>query len=170
VLDVIDPASIWINVRFDQLQSSGLADGLAASIVLRSRSNQRIEGSIARVEPLADAVTEEVLAKVVFDQLPDMLPPVGELAKVTVALPVLAATPVVPNASIKRVDGEVGVWLIDNDKLRYVPVEIGVSDLDGRVQIMNGLNPGDRIVAYSKQALSSHSRITIVDQVMYAVP
>lgn len=170
VLDVIDPASIWINVRFDQLQSSGLAEGLAANIVLRSRSNERLQGRVARVEPLADAVTEEILAKIVFDKLPDSLPPVGELAKVTVALAVLNTLPVVPNASIQRVDGEVGVWLIDNDELRYVPVEIGVSDLDGRVQITQGLKAGDRIVVYSKQALSSHSRITIVEQLVGATP
>jgi HlyD family secretion protein len=168
VLDVIDPASIWINVRFDQLQSSGLVNGLAASIVLRSRSSQRLDGRVARVEPLADAVTEEIMAKVVFDQLPDTLPPVGELAKVTVALPALTTTPVVPNASIKRVDGEVGVWLIDNDELRYVLVEIGMSDLDGRVQITKGLKAGDRIVAYSKQELTRHSRITVVDHLVDA--
>jgi multidrug efflux pump subunit AcrA (membrane-fusion protein) len=76
----------------------------------------------------------------------------------------------VPNASIKRIDGEVGVWLIDNDELRYVLVEIGVSDLDGRVQITRGLKAGDNIVAYSKQALTRHSRITIVDQLVDAVP
>lgn len=170
VLEVIDPLSIWINVRFDQLQSSGLAEGLPASIVLRSRPSKHLKGRITRVEPLADAVTEEVLAKVVFDQLPDMLPPIGELAKVTVTLPELAATPVVPNASIKRVNGVSGVWLIENDELRYAPVEVGVSDLDGHVQITHGLNAGDQVVVYSKQELSSHSRISIVEKLVDAAP
>jgi RND family efflux transporter MFP subunit len=166
VIEVIDPLSLWINVRFDQLQSSGLAVGLPASIVLRSRPSKPLDGRITRVEPLADSVTEEILAKVVFDQLPDMLPPVGELAKVTVTLPALAATPVVPNASIKRVNGVTGVWLIENSELRYAPVDVGVSDLDGRVQITHGLKAGDHIVVYSKQELSRHSRITIVDQIV----
>ena len=170
VLEIIDPLSLWINVRFDQLQSSGLAAGLAANIVLRSRPSKPLAGRITRVEPLADAVTEEILAKVVFDQLPEMLPPVGELAKVTVTLPVLAATPVVPNASIKRVDGVTGVWLIENNELRYAPVEVGISDLDGLVQITQGLKVGDQVVVYSKQELSRHSRITIVDQLVDVKP
>lgn len=170
VLEVIDPLSLWINVRFDQLQSSGLTVGLPASIVLRSRPGKPLDGRITRVEPLADAVTEEILAKVVFDQLPDMLPPVGELAKVTVTLPALAATPVVPNASIKRVNGVTGVWLIENSELRYAPVDVGVSDLDGHVQITHGLKAGDHFVAYSRQELSRHSRITIVDQLVDATP
>ncbi|HRO59163.1 MAG TPA: efflux RND transporter periplasmic adaptor subunit, partial [Burkholderiaceae bacterium] len=34
---VIDPASLWINARFDQLRAASLRDGLPARIVLRSR-------------------------------------------------------------------------------------------------------------------------------------
>jgi multidrug efflux pump subunit AcrA (membrane-fusion protein) len=166
VLEVIDPLSIWINTRFDQLQSSGLAAGLPASIVLRSRPGVQLDGHVTRIEPLADAVTEEIQAKIVFDQLPEALPPVGELANVTVTLPVLAATPVVPNASIKRLNGEVGVWLIEHGQLRYAPVEVGISDLDGRIQILQGVKAGDRVVVYSKQELTRHSRITVVDHLV----
>lgn len=161
VLEVINPTSIWVNVRFDQLQSRGLSKDLPATIQLRSRSDS-LNGHVVRVEPLADAVTEEILAKVSFDLLPDQLPPVGELAEVNVVLPQLASTLVVPNASIKRQNGQTGVWLIENDSPRYVPVETGVADLDGRVQILSGLNHGDRVVVYSKQELSKRSRVSIV--------
>ncbi len=168
VLEVIDPASIWINVRFDQLQSKGLEKGLPANIVLRSRAGQALTGHVSRVEPLADSVTEEILAKVVFDQLPDPLPPVGELAEVTVALPLLDTAPVVPNASIKRINGNTGVWLIENDALQFVPVEIGAADLNGHVQILSGLKTGDNIVVYSKQELTSRSRVSVVDHLVDA--
>ena len=89
VVEVIDPASLWINVRFDQSSASGLAAGLAARIVLRSRADQSLAGHVLRLEPKADAVTEEILAKVGFDVLPELLPPVGELVEVTVDLPAL---------------------------------------------------------------------------------
>ena len=168
VLEVIDPSSIWVNVRFDQLRSSGLAAGLPASIGLRSHAGEPVAGRVARVEPLADAVTEEMLAKVAFERLPAALPPLGELAEVTVALPKLAAAPVVPNASIKHLDGKTGVWLIENDALRFVPVTVGAADLDGRVQILRGLKPGDSVVLYSKQELSSRNRVSVVEQLVDA--
>lgn len=170
VLEVIDPASLWINVRFDQLQSRGLGKGLAASIKLRSGSEQNLAGQVERVEPVADSVTEEILAKVVFDQLPETLPPVGELAEVTVALPALAPSVIVPNASIKRLNGTTGVWLVENNTPRYVAVEIGVTDLDGQVQILSGVESGDQIVLYSKQELSTRSRISIVDSLLAKAP
>ena len=166
VLEIIDPKSIWISVRFNQLQSDGLAKNLPATIVLRSRSDQSVSGKVARVELLADPVTEETLAKVVFDELPEPFPPLGELAEVTVSLPRLEAAPVVPNASIKRLNGQSGVWLVEDDSLRFAPVERGGSDLDGRVQIVHGLQPGDRVVVYSEKELTANSRISIVEQLV----
>jgi multidrug efflux pump subunit AcrA (membrane-fusion protein) len=166
VIEVIDPASLWVNVRFDQLQSRGLAVGLPAKILLRSRAGEPLTGHVARIEPLADAITEELLAKVVFEQRPEPLPPVGELAEVTVALPAVQTAQVVPNASIKYLNGKTGVWLLENDSPRYVEVETGATDLDGRVQILNGLQAGDRVVVYSKQALTGRSRVSIVEQLV----
>jgi len=166
VIEVIDPASVWISVRFDQLQSRGLALDLPAHIVLRSRAGESFTGHVERIEPLADAVTEEIMAKVVFDRLPAVLPPLGELAEVTVALPQMASKPVVPNASIRRVNGQTGVWLVVNEKPRYVPVQTGASDLEGRVQILSGLSAGDRVVVYSTQELTDRSRIRIVDKLV----
>ncbi len=166
VVELIDPKSIWVNVRFNQLQSNGLTNDLPATIVLRSRATQPASGRVERIELLADAVTEETLAKVVFDQLPAPLPPIGELAEVTVSLPQLAAAPVLPNAAIKRLNGERGVWRVEGDSLQFVAVEVGLSDLDGRVQITNGLEPGDEVVLYSQKELSANSRIEIVEQLV----
>jgi len=163
VVEVIDPASLWINVRFDQLRVSGLFAGLPVHIVLRSQDGHRFAGRVLRVEPMADVVTEETLAKVTFDALPKRLPPVGELAEVTVVLSALPAAPVVPNASVQRVDGRLGVWLIEDDKLRFAPVEVGATDLDGRVQILDGLKVGERVVVYSQRALGPRSRVKVVE-------
>lgn len=164
VVEIIDPTSLWINVRFDQLRAAGLRAGLPARIVLRSRTGQSLAGKVLRVEPLADAVTEETLAKVVFDVLPEPLPPIGELVEVTVALPALPPAPVVPNASVQRVGGKLGVWLIKDNSLQWAPIKLGAIDLDGWAQILDGLTSGDRVVVYSQRALGANSRVKIVER------
>lgn len=165
VVEVIDPQSLWIHVRFDQVSATGLASGLPAKITLRSRNGQRLKGRVLRVEPLADAVTEETLAKVVFDALPDPLPPIGELAEVTVTLPELPAMPVVSNAAVRTVDDQLGVWQVQDGALRFVAVKLGTGDLDGLVQLREGLTIGDQVVVYSEKALSKRSRLNIVEQI-----
>jgi len=170
VVEVIDPATLWINVRFDQLRVSGLHAGLSAHIVLRSQDGRGFAGRVLRVEPMADAVTEETLAKVVFDQLPEPLPPIGELAEVTVALPALPAGPVLSNAAIQRIDGQLGVWQVINGDLHFTPVTLGTADLDGQVQVREGLKVGDQVVVYSAKALNARSRIHVVDHLSGVKP
>jgi len=170
VVEVIDPTRYWIDTRFDQISANGLQADLNAHIVLRSRSNEHLAGRVLRVEPRADAVTEETLAKVVFAELPQNLPPLGELAEVTVALPALPAAPVIPNAAIKRIDGRLGVWLLSDGELAFTPVALGASDLDGRVQVRQGVKAGDRVVVHSGQALSTKSRIHVVERLTKASP
>jgi len=170
VVELVDPASLWVHVRFDQLRAAGLRAGLPAQVVLRSQAMQPLAGKVLRIEPLADAQTEEFLAKVVFDTLPDTLPPIGELAEVTVAQPALPPAPVVPTASVQRIDGRLGVWRIVNNALEFAPVELGASDLDGQVQIRSGLQAGERVVAYSQRALTARHRITLVDRLPGVAP
>ncbi len=165
VLELIDPQSVWLNVRFDQIKAAGLAAGLPARISLRSRGEQIMQGHVQRVEPKADAITEEVLAKVVFSELPAPLPPIGELAEVTVNLPELPAAPAIPNAAIQRKGEQTGVWRIEAGKPRFTSVRLGRSDLDGWVQVREGLKAGDRIVVYSEKAVSEGSRIRIVEHI-----
>jgi HlyD family secretion protein len=164
VVEMIDPKSLWLNVRFDQISASGLAAGLPAHIVLRSRSGQVLAGRVMWVEPKADAITEEMLAKINFDTQPEPLPPVGELVEVTVDLPALPAAPVIANAAIHREHDQVGVWQVRDGDLHFTPITLGASDLDGYVQIREGLKDGDQVVAYSEKALTTHSRIDVVER------
>jgi len=166
VVEIIDPESLWVNVRFDQQRSSGLRAGLPAQIKLRSQSEHLFDARVLRIEVLADAVTEEVLAKVVFNTLPETLPPIGELTEITVSLPVLPARPVVANASIQQLNGKTGVWLVDGDKIQFAPVKIGASSLNGDVQILKGLKAGSEVVVYSQKALKNGSRIKIVKRLI----
>ena len=131
-------------------------------IVLRTQEGA-LTGRVLRVEPLADVVTEEMLAKVVFDYLPVPLPAVGELAEVTVTLPPLPSGPVIPNAAIQRVEGKLGVWQITNEKPRFSPLTLGTGDLDGYVQVRQGLKAGDQVVVYSTKALTPRSRVEVVE-------
>ena len=163
VVEMIDPKSLWINARFDQIAATSLRQGLPAQISLRSRGGKSVPGRVSRVEVLADSVTEENLAKVKFDTLSEPLPPIGELAEVTVALPELSSSPVIPNAAIQNINGKTGVWKVEDGKIRFTLVQLGPSDLEGTVQVTTGLTVGDRIIVYSASRLSSTSRIRVVD-------
>lgn len=166
VFELIDPTELWIDVRFDQAGSMLLAKQQPAHIVLRSQALQPHTGHVARLEWLADAVTEERRAKVMFTQQPSPAPSIGELAEVTVQLPPLEKAPVIQNAAIVRHNKELGVWLLDDQQLLFQPISIGRSDLTGKVQVLSGLSAGQQVVLYSSKPLRANSRVKIMKQLV----
>jgi HlyD family secretion protein len=171
VLRLVDPASLWVKLRVDQGRSAGLAPGLAARIALRSRPGETLVGTVARVELLADSVTEERLAMVAFDTLPAGVS-VGEMAEVTLALPATAPSLLLPNAAVVQHAGQTGVWRLAEGGLAFVPVVLGTQGLDGTVQVLGpkegGLSEGDTVVLYSQSALKPGARIAVVEQLVPA--
>lgn len=168
VLQLVDPASLWVRMRVDMGRAQGLAVGLPARVVLRSQPNQTLGGRVLRVEPLADSVTEERIAQVALDapvsrDAGAAVPAVGETAEVTLALPATASAPVIPNASVQHSGGQTGVWRMHAGQPQWVLVQLGASSLDGRVQVLQGLQAGDVVVQHSQVALTPGQRVRVVD-------
>ena len=170
VVDLVDPSSLWVNVRFDQSSANGLRAGLPAQVLLRSATGAPLAAKVLRVEPLADAVTEETLAKVVLAALPEPLPPLGTLAEITITLPELPAAPTLPNAALRRVGGKMGVWELTTDGLRFAPLVLGKANLDGQVQVQSGIQEGARIVVYSEKELTARSSTHVVERITKDAP
>ena len=170
VVDLVDPSSLWVNVRFDQTSANGLRADLPAQVLLRSATAAPLAAKVLRVEPLADAVTEETLAKVVLAALPEPLPPLGTLAEITITLPELPAAPTLPNAALRRVGGKMGVWELTPDGLRFAPLVLGQADLDGQVQVQSGIQEGARIVVYSEKELTARSSTHVVERITKDAP
>jgi HlyD family secretion protein len=66
--------------------------------------------------------------------------------------------------------GRRGVWKLDGHGVEFVPVVLGRMDLEGRVQIKEGLRAGDRIVIYSEKALSPQRRVRVVEAIAGVKP
>lgn len=162
VLRLAQPNSLWVKMRVDQGRSQGLAVGLPAQIVLRSNPHQTLNGKVVRVEWQSDAVTEERIAQVAFDQLPPNLS-MGEMAEVTLNLKPSTPALSVPQASVQLYQGRTGVWKVDGKQLTFSDVIWGAYSHDGWVQIVSGLKEGDEVLVYSEKTIKANTRFQIVD-------
>ena len=104
-----------------------------ARVALRSRSGQQLAGRVLRVEPMADAVTEELLAKVTFETQPEFCRPIGELAE-SRSICRHFRHPGDSQRCHPESRNSMGVWRIVNGGLQFTPVELGASDLDGLIR------------------------------------
>lgn len=165
VLRLVEPDSLWVKARLDQGRSRSLAVGQAADIVLRSNASTHHPGKVARIEPVSDSVTEERIAQIAFEHIPEGLS-VGEMTEVTVQTGATQSGLLLPNAAIKRMPQGSGVWKLKDGKLSLTPVKLGSTSLDGNVQILDGLAAGDEVVIHSERDLSEGARIKVVSQLV----
>jgi HlyD family secretion protein len=169
VLKMIDPTSLWIKTRFDQGKSTGLALGLNANIILRSNPHHSISGKVVRVEMLSDSVAEERIAQIEMTNTPKSIS-IGEMAEVTLQLAPSESTLSLPNVSIKQKGSATGVWLLQNGKPHFAPVQIGQIGLNGHVAILSGLKSGDEVILYSDTEIKEGVRIKVVDSLVKKLP
>ncbi len=161
VVQVIDPASLWIKARINQSQAGGVRVGQSASIVLRSDASNVRPGRVERVDWVSDPVTEERIVNVAFGALPAGVS-IGELVEVTIDTERVADTRSVPAAAMKRLDRRDGVWRVVDGHVRFQPVSVGITTLDGRSQILDGLAAGDEVVVHSERSLKPDARVEVV--------
>jgi HlyD family secretion protein len=168
VIRLAVPSSLWVKLRLDQGRSAGLQVGLPAQITPRSQPGVRLPGKVARVELIADSITEERLAQIAFDALPETISmgeksiSIGEMVEVTLQLPVVKNALLVANAALRRQGNVLGVWQLKDGELRFTPVKVTEGSSDGNVQVRDGLRAGDSVVVYSERELSAASRIKVV--------
>jgi HlyD family secretion protein len=165
VLRLVDPSSLWVKLRVDQGRASGLVQGLRARMALRSHPGDPVTGVVTRMELLGDSVTEERIAQLSFDRIPAGVA-VGEMVEASVKLAAIGPSLVVPAASIQRRAGTTGVWRMDAGKPVFARVRPGAASADGRVQILEGLGAGDKVVVYSARPLAAGSRVQVVDSLV----
>jgi len=165
VVAVIDPASLWIKARIDQGQAGGVRVGQSAEIVLRSDPKRAYRGEVQRVDWISDAVTEERIVNVGFAARPEGIS-VGELAEVTIHTANLPDVRSVPAAAVKRLDRQHGVWQVNDGRIAFRPVKVGITTLDGRTEILDGPATGDEVVVHSERALQPDVKVKVVAAVV----
>jgi RND family efflux transporter MFP subunit len=162
-LQLIDPQSLWVETRIAQKQAGQIRLGQVAEIVLRSQPQSVIAGKVARIDLISDAVTEERIVNVAFSSSDVSI---GEYAEVTIKFPELNQVRSISSAAIKRRDKQSGVWVLQEGVVQFKPVTLGISTLDGRTQILEGLADNEMVIVYSQQQLRSGSKVKVVSELV----
>ena len=139
--------TIWVRAFVDERIAGGLSLGQQAEIILRSNPAQFIPGHIGRIEIESDAVNEERLVDVAFDQVPDNIH-LAEQAEVLLTTGTLTRAVVAPPTAITDLrNGRGTVWTIEDGRFARREVRFGPELLDGRLPVLDGLPAEARVVA-----------------------
>ncbi len=157
--EVADLASVWADISiFPQYQHS-IRKGLDVELV--AHDGHTASGTIQYISPIVSHETRTFTARCVLEDADEDFTP-GVFVRARIVVRQVDARVVVPLESVQSIDGESVVFTSSNHGFVATPVRTGLAD-DSGVEILSGLNPGDRYVAAGAFALKAQMVISGMD-------
>lgn len=134
--------------------------GLEARIRHYAFEDVAMTGEVIRLSPTMDPIKHTFRAEVAVGNDAMLLRP-GMFVEVTVVVEQRADVNVVPRQSVAQRGGRNVVFLLDGQRVARRDVSLGLGD-DAQVQVLEGLNLGDRVVARGLETLTDGTRVRIL--------
>lgn len=144
---VADTSLVYVNTYIDQSFTGKIRKGEAASVILRGREDRPLFGYVLRLDPQADAETEEMVAEVAFNIRPDEFQ-LGQWANVYVQVGEAKDALVVPGTAFMPMEDKIFIFVVGAEgKIRQEPMTVlARSARTPAVAVAGNLRPGDRVV------------------------
>ncbi|HWP64808.1 MAG TPA: efflux RND transporter periplasmic adaptor subunit [Candidatus Limnocylindria bacterium] len=146
VVDILDPASIYVSAPMDEVDSGRIRVGMPARISVDSLPNQSFPGRVVRIAPYVLDVEEQNRTVEIEAELDDaavaatLLP--GTSADVEVILEARDDVLRVPTSALLASGG---VLVVEGNRLVARAVETGLRNWD-YTEVTGGLEAGERVV------------------------
>ena len=168
VVTLTDLSELYANFTVPEKDSAQLRVGQLVRVSVDAYPGRKFEGKITTIEPQVATDTRNIRVQATIVNPDHILKP-GMFATATVVLPDKPPVVTVPETAIDYTLYGDSVFLItetkgDNGKTSLTAVRTFVqsgSRVDGRAEVLKGLNAGDRVVAVGQLKLQSGAAVVI---------
>jgi HlyD family secretion protein len=164
LLTIGDTRRLVLEVSVDEADVARVSDGRdgrsasRAAVSLYAFADKVFEGRLFELMPDANRERKAFLAKVELLETPPGLRS-GMTAEVNFIAREADGALLAPTAAVT--DGH--VWVISGDRASKRSIKTGIRDLL-RVQVLSGLNQGDRVVVEGQDGLTEDKRVTVKER------
>ena len=156
IMDIVDTSAIWASVWVDETQIAHLQNGLAVDVFFRTLPQQRFSGKICRLWKETDRETREYKVDIALEKLPPNWT-LGQRLEVFIKINAPKTCVNIPANLISWKNNSPFVLCIVEEKITERPVKLGIRSKD-KVEIISGLNAGDKIVMMPQKHLQYINR------------
>jgi len=163
---IVDMESLEIEVDVNESHIAKVHPGQPADAVLDAYPEWRIPATVRTIIPTADRQKATVKVRLTFDKLdPRILPDMGvKVAFREVVDEERASSPpaqsLVPLHAVRNDGGQPVVFVIEDKIVDRRTVSVGRS-IGTDIEIMAGVNPGDRVVVSDLEGLSDGQKVRV---------
>lgn len=137
--------------------------GQDIDVTVAAYPDRRFRGKVDFISPTADETTRKFGVRANIDNPESKLMP-GSFASVELVLNVRKDRPVIPEQALVTTREGYIVYVVDPDEAtaRIRKIKTGLRE-PGRVEVTEGLSPGEKIVVYGHMQLDDGSSVNIAD-------
>ncbi|MEK8090209.1 efflux RND transporter periplasmic adaptor subunit [Thermithiobacillus plumbiphilus] len=155
VLVIENPDRLQVQVALSESLLAGLKPNDPVQVRLEG-GNQALTGQVLRILPSADPTTHSYTVKIGLPAGTDLRS--GSYVRVAIPQGTRIGVRVPQSALVERAD-ITGVFVVDQQGVAHLRMVRTGQVSDGAVEILSGLNPGERIVRSNTATLQSGDRI-----------
>ncbi|MFN8360998.1 MAG: efflux RND transporter periplasmic adaptor subunit [Candidatus Kapaibacterium sp.] len=166
VVTIADMTSLEVEADVSESNIERIKPAMQCEITLDAFPDKRYRGEVSKIIPTADRAKATVLTKIKFTDrdarvLPEMSAKVMFL-KDNTSTESESAPPklTIPAASVVSKNGKKVVFVMKNDVVQEVPVQVGET-LGGALEILSGLTAGDKVILVPSDKLKSGTAVTL---------
>ncbi|MEQ9495669.1 MAG: efflux RND transporter periplasmic adaptor subunit [Deltaproteobacteria bacterium] len=149
--------SVWLEARLFEEDASLVAVGQEVEVELAHVAGPAVKGRVVQVLPYLDGATRSVIARVALDN-PDGRYKPGMYADAAFSIPIGEVLQVPEDAVLFA--GRTRLVFVEREGDRLTPVEVTTGlRANGKIEIREGLKPGDRVVVSGNFLVAAESRL-----------
>ncbi|MCA1793505.1 MAG: efflux RND transporter periplasmic adaptor subunit [Desulfotignum sp.] len=159
LIEIFDPASLVVQFSVPETVSTQMHKNMGVQIQLDAHPGKMFQGTVSRVYPGLDERTRTRTVEAVLAEPVDLLP--GMFARIQATLIHIPDAVTVPAFCLIQ-DPAGGVWafVVEDGKAIRRSLTTGL-EVDGRVQILSGLAPGDQLIIAGQEKLKDQSLVKV---------
>lgn len=154
IYTISDPTQLWVIAEIKERDIAAIKTGQDATFTVLAYPREEFHGTVVLVGNLVEPGTRTLEARIAVDDADGRLKP-GMFADVEITTTILKDALLIPDSALQT-DGDAQVVFValDGNKFEKRAVRIG-EEQQGRVQVLDGLNPGERVVTDGSFILKS---------------
>jgi Cu(I)/Ag(I) efflux system membrane fusion protein/cobalt-zinc-cadmium efflux system membrane fusion protein len=159
VFQIVDLSRVWVEAHIFEYELPWIEEGQEAEMSLPYLPGRKFTGRVAYVYPTLQPKTRDVVIRLEFEN-PGLLLKPDMYADVRIKARAGEEGVVVPTEAVIR-SGERNLVFVTRDENKFSPreVSLGLTMEGGKIQVLNGLAPGEIVVVSGQFLLDSESKL-----------
>lgn len=159
IFKIVDPKTLWVKANIDERLANQVKVMQKATIKLRSKPNEKIDGTLQRVVAMSNAVTLEREVNISFDVTPETFY-INEQAEVNIEVAQHENVLKIPLKLLVAKEGKKGVWVAEGNNAFFKPVTV-LAQNDEEAAVSSGIDANTELllIAPNNKPLSDGMKI-----------